>query len=192
MRDITGLTSLLSASEVEPFLAVDLMFDNSSVIFNGETVTVSPLYLWTGIGEIEIDGNTYTGAGSLLSISAISETSDISAQGATLSLSGIPSTLLSLALQVPYTGRLCKVKFGLMASPVVTTTLFIGYMDQMNIVDGAETANITIMVESKLIDLERPRTHRYTSESQKSRFAGDLAFDFVSDLQDKPLSWGRS
>ena len=79
-----------------------------------------------------------------------------------------------------------------MASPVVTTTLFIGYMDQMNIVDGAETANITIMVESKLIDLERPRTHRYTSESQKSRFAGDLAFDFVSDLQDKPLSWGRS
>ena len=192
MRDITGLTSLLSASEIEPFLAVDLMFDNSSVIFNGETVNVSPLYLWTGIGEIEIDGNTYTGAGSLLSISAISETSDISAQGATLSLSGIPSTLLSLALQVPYTGRLCKVKFGLMASPVVTTTLFIGYMDQMNIVDGAETANITIMVESKLIDLERPRTHRYTSESQKSRFAGDLAFDFVSDLQDKPLSWGRS
>ena len=80
MRDITGLTSLLSASEIEPFLAVDLMFDNSSVIFNGETVTVSPLYLWTGIGEIEIDGNTYTGAGSLLSISAISETSDISAQ----------------------------------------------------------------------------------------------------------------
>jgi hypothetical protein len=192
MRDITGLTSLLSASEIEPFLAVDLMFDDSSVTFNGETVTVSPLYLWTGIGEIEIDGNTYTGAGGLLSISAISETSDISAQGATLSLSGIPSTLLSLALQVPYTGRLCKVKFGLMASPVVTTTLFIGYMDQMNIVDGAETANITIMVESKLIDLERPRTHRYTSESQKSRFAGDLAFDFVSDLQDKPLSWGRS
>jgi hypothetical protein len=192
MRDITGLTSLLSASEIEPFLAVDLMFDDSSVNFNGETVTVSPLYLWTGIGEIEIDGNTYTGAGNLLSISAVSETSDISAQGATLSLSGIPSALLALALQVPYTGRLCRVKFGLMASPVVTTTLFIGYMDQMNIVDGAETANITIMVESKLIDLERPRTHRYTSESQKSRFAGDLAFDFVSDLQDKPLSWGRS
>lgn len=192
MRNVTGLTELLSADEIQPFLAIDLMFSGEDVSFNGEVVVVEPIYLWTGIGQIEIDGITYTGSGNLLAISDISETSDISAQGVTLSLSGIPSSLLALALSVPYTGRLCKIKFGLMASPIVTTTLFIGYMDQMNIVDGADTANITLMVESKLIDLDRPRTQRYTSENQKARFAGDLAFDFVSDLQDKPLSWGRS
>lgn len=192
MRNVTGLTALLSADEIQPFLAIDLMFSGENVNFNGEVVVVEPIYLWTGIGQIEIDGITYTGAGNLLAISDISETSDISAQGVTLSLSGIPSNLLALALTVPYTGRLCKIKFGLMASPIVTTTLFIGYMDQMNIVDGADTANITLMVESKLIDLDRPRTQRYTSENQKARFAGDLAFDFVSDLQDKPLSWGRA
>lgn len=192
MRNVTGLTELLSADEIQPFLAIDLMFSGEDVSFNGEVVVVEPIYLWTGIGQIEIDGITYTGSGNLLAISDISETSDISAQGVTLSLSGIPSSLLALALSVPYTGRLCKIKFGLMASPIVTTTLFIGYMDQMNIVDGADTANITLMVESKLIDLDRPRTQRYTSENQKARFAGDLAFDFVSDLQDKPLSWGRT
>ena len=192
MRNVTGLTELLSADEIQPFLAIDLMFSGEDVNFNGEVVVVEPIYLWTGIGQIEIDGITYTGSGNLLAISDISETSDISAQGVTLSLSGIPSSLLALALSVPYTGRLCKIKFGLMASPIVTTTLFIGYMDQMNIVDGADTANITLMVESKLIDLDRPRTQRYTSENQKARFAGDLAFDFVSDLQDKPLSWGRT
>jgi hypothetical protein len=75
--------------------------------------------------------------------------------------------------------------------PDALTDLFVGYMDQMNISEEAETCTIALAVESKLIDLERPRVQRYTSASQKARYAGDLAFDFIPDLQDKPLSWGR-
>jgi hypothetical protein len=70
--------------------------------------------------------------------------------------------------------------------------LFVGYMDQMNIDEGPDTCTIALAVESKLIDLERPRVQRYTSASQKARYAGDLAFDFIPDLQDRPLSWGRT
>jgi hypothetical protein len=191
MRDISGLSSFLSASVIEPFFSVDLMFDVGTESFNGQTITTGPLYLWSGQGNKTIDGNLYIGTGNLLSISDVSETSDVSAAGANLTLSGIPSDLLALALTTQYSGRICKIKFGVIASPIITTTLFIGYMDQMNIKDGAETAAITISVESKMIDLERPRINRYTSESQKSKFPNDLAFDFIPDLQDKPLSWGR-
>tara|TARA_R110000803_G_scaffold53853_1_gene110424 strand:- start:402 stop:953 length:552 start_codon:yes stop_codon:yes gene_type:complete len=179
-RDITDLA--LSANELYPFFAIELMF------------STSPLYLWTGLGELTIGGITYTGTGSLLNISEVKETADIAAAGAVLTLSGIPTDVLSLALQEPYQGRLCYIKFGMLTTvdnPTSLTDLFVGYMDQMNISEEADTSTLALGVESKLIDLERPRVQRYTSASQKSRYANDLAFDFIPDLQDRPLSWGR-
>lgn len=217
-RDITDIADSILEPEIFVFFAVELMFDTTTTVFNGEDVTVSPLYFWTGLGDLTVDSKTYTGTGNMLSISQVKETADISAAGATLSLTGIPTDIIALALQVPYQGRLCRIKFGLLdakrnvlllengstllledgnavdidpATPALTT-LFVGYMDQMSIDEGPETSTVTLAVESKLIDLERPRIARYTSASQKSRYAGDLAFDFVPDLQDRPLAWGRS
>jgi hypothetical protein len=65
-------------------------------------------------------------------------------------------------------------------------------MDQMNIEETGDTSTIELKVENKLIDLERARVARYTSGYQKSLYAGDLGLDFIEDLQDKPVSWGRS
>jgi hypothetical protein len=218
MRDTTGLTEALSEPEVYPFFAVELMFDTRTVDFGGVNIESGPLYLWTGLGDLTIGDITYTGTGSMLQISDVKETADIAAAGATLTISGIPTEILALALQEPYQGRLCYLKFGMIGAnkdfllkqdgsflllensssidistgdPDALTDLFVGYMDQMNIDEGPETSVIGLAVESKLIDLERPRIQRYTSASQKARYAGDLAFDFIPDLQDKPLSWGR-
>ena len=63
-------------------------------------------------------------------------------------------------------------------------------MDQLVIEEGAETSDIRVSVESRLIDLERPRTRRYTSQNQGIRFANDKAFDFVESLQNQRLAWG--
>ena len=217
-RDTTGLTAALSEPEVYPFFAVELMFDTRTIDFGGEAIEAGPLYFWTGLGDLTIGDITYTGTGSMLQISEVKETADIAAAGATLTLSGIPTEILALALQEPYQGRLCYIKFGMIGAnkdfllkqdgsfilledssaidistgdPNVLTTLFTGYMDQMAIEEGPDTSIISLAVESKLIDLDRPRVQRYTSASQKARYAGDLAFDFIPDLQDKPLSWGR-
>jgi hypothetical protein len=218
MRDATGLTEALSEPEVYPFFAVELMFDTRTVDFGGVNIESGPLYFWTGLGDLTIGNITYTGTGSMLQISEVKETADIAAAGATLTLSGIPTEILALALQEPYQGRLCYIKFGMIGAnkdfllkqdgsfilledssaidistgdPNVLTTLFTGYMDQMAIEEGPDTSIISLAVESKLIDLDRPRVQRYTSASQKARYANDLAFDFIPDLQDKPLSWGR-
>ena len=217
-REITEIANNILEPEIFVFFAVELMFDTTTTVFNGEEVSVSPLYFWTGLGDLTVDSKTYTGTGNMLSISQVKETADISAAGATLSLTGIPTDIIALALQVPYQGRLCRIKFGLLdaqrnvlllengstllledgnaididpATPALTT-LFVGYMDQMSIDEGPDTSTVTLAVESKLIDLERPRIARYASASQKSRHAGDLAFDFVPDLQDRPLAWGRA
>jgi hypothetical protein len=180
-RDLTAaITATLDDPVVYPFFAVELLFDNN------------PVRVWTGVGTISLNGFDWTGTGNLLSISAIEETQEMSVKGATLTMSGIPSSLLSLALSEPYQGRVCNIYFGTSQIAAELSQMFSGYMDQMNIIDGPETATIEMRVENKLIDLERARIARYTSGYQKSVYPGDLGLDFVESLQDKDIVWGRS
>ena len=206
-RDIpTGFSEAVEASTVNVFFAIELFFDTSTLRF------------WSGLGEAELNGNTYVGSGSLIQISSVDESLDVSAKGATLTLSGLPSDLLALAIAEPYQGRKCRIYFGIkdnssaflqqedgdyiltetnayidlsLSDETVMSEIFSGYIDQMNIDEGAESSAISVYVESRLIDLQRPRERRYTSESQKSRFPNDRGFDFVEDLQAKKFQWGR-
>jgi hypothetical protein len=192
---------------VRPFNAIEFKFDGDNV-----------LRLWTGIGTLTLDdGTEWVGSGALLSISDIEETSEMSVRGATVSLSGIPSEVISLALSEPYQGRVCNIYFGTFTeegsllkedsdfillqdgSKILVdigskgfNEIFSGYMDQMNIEESADTATIEVTVENKLVDLERARVARYTSGYQKSIYPNDLGLDFVESLQDKQLPWGRS
>jgi len=181
-RDITtAVESALDSPVVEPFFAIDMFFDEEV------------LRLWTGLGEADIEGNTYVGTGNLLDVSSVEETSDLSVRGATIILSGMPSQLVSIALQSPYQGRVCNIYFGVMDGNSYSnlTQVFSGYMDEMNISEGPEFSTIELKVENRLIDLERSRTRRYTSGYQKSLYPGDLGLDFVESLQDKRVVWGR-
>jgi hypothetical protein len=48
-----------------------------------------------------------------------------------------------------------------------------------------------LTAESRLIDLERSRERRYTSEDQKIDYPNDKGLEFIADLQDKEIVWGR-
>jgi len=204
-RDLSTTTiENIEQGVVYPFFATELRFDNNIV------------RMWTGQGTLILeDGTEWIGLGQLLNISSIEETSEMAVKGASISLSGIPSELLSLALSEPYQGRVAKVYFGTFQQGSVlqesasyillqngsrinlesTSTgfneLFSGYMDQMNIEESGDTSTIEMNVENKLIDLERARVARYTSGYQKSIYPNDLGMDFIEDLQDKQLPWGR-
>ena len=194
----------LEGDIVYPFFATELNFSTETI------------RMWTGQGTLVLDNGTeWFGLGQLLNISSIEETSEMAVKGATVSLSGIPSELLSLALSEPYQGRVAKIYFGtfsygsllqqsgsyilqqdgsrinLQDGSKGLNELFSGYMDQMNIEESAETTTIELTVENKLIDLERARVGRYTSGYQKSIYPNDLGLDFIEGLQDKKISWGR-
>jgi len=205
-RDLsTALSGSLEDNVVYPFFAIDLEFDSPNT-----------LRLWTGYGTLVYEGVSYFGTGELLGISSVEETVEMAAKGATLTLSGVPSEVISLALQEPYQGRVCKINFGMFATDnllqedatsyillqdgakislesqqISLTEVFTGYMNQMNIEEGPDTSTIQLSVENKLVDLERPRVARYTSAYQKDKFNGDLGLDFVESLQDQKLTWGR-
>ena len=173
-----ALLNALSQPEVEPFYAVDMDFDSAPVRF------------WTGYGDRTINGDTYLGSGNLLAITGLDEVNDLSAKSITLQLSGVPSSLVSLALQEPYQNRECKVYFG--TTDTTSIEVFSGLMNVMTIEDSGETSFISLTVESKLIRLEKASNWRYTEGSQKARYASDTFFNYVSDLQDKNLVWGRT
>ena len=178
----SSLLTALTGDLVEPFYAVELFFDNGTLRF------------WTGIGDrtIAINGTdqTFTGTGSLLSIGPADEVSDLSAKSMSLSLTGLDSAIISLALQEPYQRRIAKIYLGEQTVSDVMH-LFSGFMDTMDITDDAESSTIQLTVESRLVELERAANWRYTDESHKARQSGDTFFSYVQALQDVQVAWGR-
>ena len=201
----TAVEEAIQQDVVYPFFAVELVFD-----------TPNTLRLWTGLGTLIYEGNEWFGTGNMLDVSTVEETMQIAASGLSLTLSGVPSEVVSLALQEPYQGRICNVYFGMFAYGALqqedeayilmqdgakiglelretgVTEIFTGYMDQMEITEDPETSTIRLSVENKLIDLERQRVARYTSEYQKSLYPLDRGLEFVESIQDLKLTWGRS
>lgn len=171
-------------SRIKPFWLVYLGFDSGAV------------RLFSGIGTISWNGNTYTGAGTLGRISPIEETSDVRSNGVQLSLSGISSSLISTALGEEYQGRTCTIWLGfldssdaLIADPV---QMFSGKLDVMSIVDSGDTCDITVTAENRLVDLERPSEVRYYADADQKRYStGDRGCEFVETLQTKDIVWGR-
>ena len=206
-RDLDPSTiKAISQEVVRPFFAVELKFDGDET-----------LRMWTGQGTLVLDdGTQWIGAGNLLDVSSIEDTAETAVKGATITLSGVPSEVLSLALSEPYQGRVCNIYFGTFSTGSLLketgnyillqdgsrinvetgekgfNQLFSGYMDQMNIDDSAETSTIELKVENRLIDLERARVARYTQFYQKSVYPDDDGLNFVEDLQTRKVPWGRS
>ena len=171
----------LSAKEVELFLAIKLNFDSGTIA------------LWTGYGDITVASETYTGGGQFLAISPVEETVEVAARGVTMSLNGIDASLISYALTENYQTRSAKVYLGVISSGAVVADpylVFNGRMDVMTIDDGGDTASISMTAESRLIELERPKLRRYTSEDQKLIHPDDTGLDFVASLQEKEIAWG--
>ena len=183
----TAFKNAIKSSVVRPFLAVELEFSTGTLRF------------WNGYGDLSMTAggslNTFTGLGDLLGVSPISESDQIEAIGASLSLTGIKSSFISTALTGNYTNRNASIFFGVFdtSKNVISDvyTLFKGKMDIMKIDEGSESATITLNLENRLIALDRPLNRRFTHEDQQERFSGDLGLEFVPDLQDKEIIWGK-
>ena len=179
----TAMQAVATAEIVRPIYLVDLEFASGSI------------YLWSGLGDLSFNSNTYIGAGDLLSIGSVQESTELTATGAQITLGGIKQSLLTLARDEPYQGRPLTIRLGafdengdLIASPVI---VFSGFMDVMTINDSGETSTITVSAENKLIVFQKTAVRRYTAEDQKIEHPTDKGFEFVAKIQEKEIVWGR-
>lgn len=170
----TNLVNAFNGSSVELFVAVEMQFDAGT------------FRIWSGNYDKTIGGNLFTGTGSLLNISGIEEGSDLSAKGVNISLSGIDTSIVAIALSEPYQNRVCKILVG---SGNEYYEAFSGFLDVMTIEDSGDSCQINVTVESRLISLDRKVPLRYTQETQSHRYPGDTFFSTVTSLQDKKVEW---
>lgn len=179
-RSLTaGMLTAIAAGTVRPALFFEGVYDSGG--------SDAYLRLWTGVGSISWNGHTWVGGGEQLGISQLEETRDVKAVGFTVTLSGMPSSLVAIALASVRQGRAGTLWLGcfdasnaLIADPY---QLQKGRFDIVVIEDAGETCTIAAQYESRLVDLERPRERFYTSEDQYLDFAADLGFAFVPDIQ---------
>jgi len=152
-------------------------------------------------GVITIDSSEvyvaedYVGAGDLLSISEIAESADLTANGASVTLTGLKTSLIQTARDEDYQGRKMTIALGAMneTADVIATPaiMFTGFMDVMTINDGGEYSTINVTCENKLIAFERSNRRRNTDGDQRIDYPADEGFSFVTAIQEKDFYWGQ-
>ena len=179
----SGMLSALSSQYIRPAVFVALTF------------TTGPVYVWSGIGSIVWNSQTWIGLGTLMSLSGSEDGTTVEARGIAIMFSALDSSLLGDCLSEFKLGLPVTVYLGLFASPgsliadpVITWS---GRMDQPTIDVSGQTASVTINCESRLIDLNIAVDRRNTNEDQQLDHPGDLGLSFVAGIQEITLYWGR-
>ncbi len=183
-----GLSAAFVAALADPVIRPALFFEGA--------FPSGVLRLWSGLGPITWNGVEWTGAGNLLGVSALEETSDVVASGFSVTLSGMPLEYVSLCIADARQGMAGKVWVGLMAAGgaiIAEPSLAqAGRLDVPQIRDDSNTCTITISYESRLIDLTRAREYRLTDQTQKLLYPGDRGLEYVTAIQGTQVVWGRA
>jgi hypothetical protein len=184
-RDVSvAFASASSAGTIRPAVLLEMEFYSGT------------LRLWDGLGDLEWNGVTFTGGGRMLSGSIAEETQELEAKNAVFELNGAPDSVVTLALtESPYSGRPARAWLALFdASGAMIedpVRIFSGKMDTMPILDDPQKPVIQLNVENDLARLSRPKERRWTHEDQQMDYSGDLFFEFVTQMQDKEITWGN-
>lgn len=176
-----GMATAVAGELLRPFL-----------LFEGEFASGTGRW-WTGVGDLSWNGETWVGLGSLVGLSELGESVETKAEGFTVTLSGQDPDLLALALSACRQGASGKIWLGALdeSGAVIPDPYLLrqGWLDVPSGQDGGDTATISVSYEDELIDLERPRDFRYTTETQRLFYPDDKGFDFVPSLQDAVDVW---
>jgi len=180
----SSIVNRLGADEQALFFAVKAEFDTDDI------------RVWSGIDDLTISSETYTGAGTLLSVSNAEDNLELKSNGLVVALSGMDTTVVNYALTENYQNRPITIFMGYVMGGTNevagTLTLFKGRMTSLVINDTPEGSTVTIDAENRLVDLDRPSNLRYTKESQNFLHSGDTGFNRVASLQDKQINWGKA
>lgn len=143
-----------------------------------------------------IAGQTWTGVGGISEIGEIEETTDLQANGLRVSVSGIPSSMIAIALNEYAQGRpatfytcLLDDNFQAIGSPIVEWQ---GRIDTLVPIDPAkpgDPAQIAITLENREADFARARVRRFNHEDQISEYPDDLGLQFGEQMTEKEIVW---
>lgn len=180
-RELTaGVQTALTQPTIRPVTLVKMLLD-------------TPIHVHSAIGDIDFNGDTYLGVGNFGGITPIEESGSVAPTGIKATLTGIPAEYLSLVIGTHYQGVQADVYVGLLdadyALIVDPALAFRGRVDYADIQFGEE-AKISLSIENRLVDWNRPRVRRYTHEDQQNEYPLDMGLEFIAGMVEKPIVWG--
>ena len=130
------IADLLAQDHQILFFAVKAEFDSGDV------------RVWSGDGDLSVGGENYLGVGTLLQISGAEDNLELTSTGVSVSLAGMDTTVLNLALTENYQNRFLTIFLGFLSGStdvsVGTMTIFKGRMQSMSINDDPNGSIINI------------------------------------------------
>ena len=149
--------------------------------------------LHTGLGDLTLDGNIYTGVGTLGAIETISERAQLTSERWTYSLSGVdPSVIPESEIDACFGRSVTEYEVYINPDTFAVIGKEInreGRMGRVRRKDG-DSPIISVSCENRLVILEQADGWRYTDEHQQQFFAGDTGCDQVKYLETIDVLWG--
>ena len=180
MRTISQDVATILSGRVVP-LTILVQLDLTSTIY----LNLSPV-------TINYGGHDWLGAGTLGGVDEISESTG-ETPSIKLSLSGVPSDMLSLALEEPVRNKGVTISLALL-DPTTNAvedvfTLWTGLLDTMSITQSGETGVVTVTAEPMALEFARPKPFRYTNEEQDAVSSGDTSLQYIISQAQHPDIW---
>lgn len=127
-----------ASGHVKPIILAELYFDSGTI------------YVFSGLGTLDFNGNTYLGGGKFIGCSAPKETQDTQANGIVCSLNGVDSSLIATSLQEKSRGRPFRLYLG-----AISTTQYLiteDTVDPDNPYYVLTEDGYKILLENQLVD----------------------------------------
>jgi len=152
--------------------------------------------LFSGIGELTWDGQTWAGAGDLGYIGKIESTAEAKAGKVVIGLSGLDASLKAEALDELSRGGSASIYFGFFSDAENTITYdpwlgFFGRVDTSEVEEDAEGVEVRVTLLDSVGARLRQTVRRRTDSDQQEIYSGDEFYSYVAALRD-PENWGGS
>lgn len=151
--------------------------------------------LWTGIGDIEWNGETWLGRGKLARLGQVQSSEELMISDRVMSIVGVDPAQLSLLTgnvrNRVATFWIAGVDRGrVIADPYLLDEVL---MDaQAFPVDENGQASIVITGFSGIWTLERAQEIVWSSEEAKTEYPAETGFDLINELAQKEVRWTRT
>ena len=164
-----------------------------AVLFEGVFAT-STLRLWNGLGDLTWNSNTWFGNGWFQGIEGGDETGEVEAVDMMVLLSGVPSSVISLAIGDQKQGAIGNLYLAMLDSNgAIIANPYLwwkGFYSHADIEHDPGESTVKLYYDSPIVFMDRPKEGRWTNDQQVKAFAGDKGFEFVVAAADFDNNWG--
>lgn len=150
---------------------------------------------WSGVGNIEHDGETFIGCGRLGRIEAVSESTEIEIAETRFVLSGVDAALVA-GLDKSVKGRKGRIYEAVLDSAwrVIHRELLseTALDSQIYTIDKDGSATIAIVAHAGLFFLRNRSAAKWSPEEARRAFPGETGFDEIHKVEDQTLNWAAA